>query len=123
MKNKEVRELIGNISKAYDYAKKSIRLKTTPKYVKKQLREFIKIYEGKSKKYTISLKKLHQIEGVLKLLKMPKGLKAGQSLYECTTGYQWVVYTAVLCTVYRDNPKKRRYETCRYAERTLKPLQ
>ena len=112
MKNKEVRELIGNISKAYDYAKKSIRLKTTPKYVKKQLREFIKIYEGKSKKYTISLKKLHQIEGVLKLLKMPKGLKAGQSLYECTTGYQWVVYTAVLCTVYRDNPKKRRYETC-----------
>ena len=112
MKNKEVRELIGNISKAYDYAKKSIRIKTTPKYVKKQLREFIKIYEGKSKKYTISLKKLHQIEGVLKLLKMPKGLKAGQSLYECTTGYQWVVYTAVLCTVYRDNPKKRRYETC-----------
>lgn len=109
MKNKEVRPLI---SKAYDYAKKAVRLKTTPKYVKKQLREFIKIFEGKSKKYIISEKKLRQIEGVLKLLIMPKGLKAGQTLYECTTGYQWVVYTATLCTVYRDNPKKRRYETC-----------
>ena len=109
MKNKEVRPII---SKAYDYAKSAVRKKTTPKYVKKQLRDFIKIFEGKSKKYIISEKKLRQIEGVLKLLKMPKGLKAGQSLYECTTGYQWVVYTATLCTVYRDNPKKRRYETC-----------
>lgn len=109
MKNKEVRQII---SKAYDYAKSSVRKKTTPKYVKKQLRDFIKIFEGKSKKYIISEKKLRQIEGVLKLLKMPKGLKAGQSLYDCTTGYQWVVYTATLCTVFRKNPKKRRYETC-----------
>lgn len=99
------------MSKALEYAKKSVRLKTTPKYVKKQFREFIKIAEGKSKKYIISEKKLKQIEGVLKLLKMPKGLKAGSSLYECSTGYQWVFYTAILCTVYRDNPKKRRYET------------
>ncbi len=76
------------------------------------MKDFIKIYEGKDKKYIINEKKLKQIEGVLKLLKMPKGLKAGQSLYECTTGYQWLVYTATLCTVYRDNPKKRRYETC-----------
>lgn len=99
------------MSKALEYAKKSVKLKTTPKYVKKQFREFIKIAEGKSKKYIISEKKLKQIEGVLKLLKMPKGLKAGSSLYDCSTGYQWVFYTAILCTVYRDNPKKRRYET------------
>lgn len=76
------------------------------------MKKFIKIYNGKDKKYIINEKKLKQIEGVLKLLKMPKGLKAGTSLYECTTGYQWLVYTATLCTVYRDNPKKRRYETC-----------
>ena len=99
-------------SKAYEYAKKCIRQKTTPKYVKKQAKIFIKTFEGKDKKYIISENKLKQIEGVLKLLKMPKGLKAGQSLYECTTGYQWLVYTATLCTVYRNNPKKRRYETC-----------
>lgn len=99
------------MSKALEYAKKSVRLKTTPKYVKKQFKEFIKIAKGKDKKYIISEKKLKQIEGVLKLLIMPKGLKAGYSLYECSTGYQWVFYTAILCTVYRDNPKKRRYET------------
>lgn len=100
------------LSKAYDYCKKAVKEKTTPKYVKKQAKEFIKIFDGKDKKYIISERKLKQIEGVLKILKMPKGLKAGQSLYDCTTGYQWLVYTATLCTVYRDNPKKRRYETC-----------
>ena len=99
-------------SQAYEYCRKSIKDKRTPKYVKKQMKDFIKTYEGKSKKYIISEKKLKQIEGVLKLLKMPKGLKAGKTIYECTTGYQWLTYTATLCTVYRDNPKKRRYELC-----------
>lgn len=42
---------------------------------------------------------------------MPKGLKAGQTLYECTTNYQWLFYIGVLAIVYRDNPEKRRYET------------
>lgn len=100
------------ISQAYEYCKKSVKDKRTPKYVKKQMKDFIRTYEGKSKKYIISEKKLKQIEGVLKLLKMPKGLKAGKTIYECTTGYQWLTYTATLCTVYRDNPKKRRYELC-----------
>ena len=96
--------------KAYDYCKKAIKLKTTPKYVKLQMKQFIKIADGKDPKYIINLNKLKQVEGVLKLLIMPKGLKAGQTLYDCSTGYQWLIYTAVLCTVYRDNPKKRRYE-------------
>lgn len=98
-------------SKAYDFCKKSVRLKTTPKYVKKQMREFIRIFDGKDKKYKVSEKKLHQLESILKLLVMPKGLKAGQSLYESTSGYQWLFYTAILCTVFRDNEDKRRYET------------
>lgn len=97
--------------KAYDYAKKCLRLKTTPKYVKIQFKEFLKVWEGKDKKYKISEKKLAQMESILKILNMPRGLKAGQPLSECTTGYQWVFYTAILCTVYRDNEKKRRYET------------
>lgn len=67
--------------------------------------------ESKNKKYEINKKKLKQLENILKLLVMPKGLKAGQTLYECTTGYQWLFYTAIFCTVFRDNPKKRRYET------------
>ena len=97
-------------NKAYEYCKKSIRKKTTPKYVKKQMKEFIKIYDGKDKKYIVSRKKIKQLENILKILIMPKGLKAGKSLYETTCGYQWLFYTAILCTVYRDNPNKRRYE-------------
>ena len=100
-----------NNNKAYDYCKKSIKLKTTPKYVKLQMKEFINICDGKDKKYVISEKKLDQLNKILKILIMPKGLKAGQSLYECTTGYQYLFYTAILCVVYRDNPNKRRYET------------
>ena len=99
-------------TRAYEYCKQNINAKTTPKYVKKQMREFMKISEGKDKRYIISEVKYKQIVGVLKLLIMPKGLKAGQTLYECTTGYQWLIYTAVLCTVYRDNMERRRYETC-----------
>ena len=72
----------------------------------------MRISEDKDKRYMINEAKYKQIEAVLKLLIMPKGLKAGQTLYECTTGYQWLIYTAVLCTVYRSNTERRRYETC-----------
>lgn len=97
--------------KVYDIAKKAIKAKTTPKYVKLQLKEFIRVWDGKDKKYMISEKKLAQIEKILAILHMPRGLKAGQPLSECTTDYQWVFYVAILCTVYRDNEAKRRYET------------
>ena len=99
------------MNKAYDFCKENYRKKTTPKYVKIQMREFMRICDGKDSKYTISVKKIKQVENILKLLIMPKGLKAGKTLYECTCGYQWFFYIAILCTVYRDNPKKRRYET------------
>ena len=98
-------------SKAYQYCKASIRKKTTPKYVKKQMREWMKICEGKDLTFMVSKRKITQIEMILKILIMPKGLKAGQTLYNCTTGYQWLFYTAILCTVYRSNPQKRKYET------------
>jgi phage terminase large subunit-like protein len=97
-------------NKAYNYCKSSVRKKTTPKYVKIQMKDFMRICEGKDKKYKVSDKKVAQVENILKLLRMPKGLKAGQSLYDCTTGYQWLFYIAILCVVYRDNENKRRYE-------------
>lgn len=99
------------MNEAYDYCKKSVRQKTTPKYVKLQMRDFMKVCEGKNKTYCVSESKLRQVENILKILVMPKGLKAGQTLYQCTTGYQWLMYTAMLCVVRRDNEKKRRYET------------
>lgn len=97
-------------NKAYDFCKISVNQETTPKYVKLQMQEFIDIVEDKDEKYTINETKLKQVNNILKLLVMPKGLKAGQTLYESTTGYQWLFYIAILCTVYRSNPKKRRYE-------------
>lgn len=98
-------------NKAYEFCIKSVALKTTPKYVKLQMEDFISICEGKNDKYIVSEQKVKQVENVLKLLIMPKGLKAGKTLYECTVGYQWLFYIAILCVVYRDNPNKRRYET------------
>lgn len=96
---------------AYKFCKKNISLSTTPKYVKLQMQDFINICEGKNNKYIINNKKVMQLNNILKLLVMPKGLKAGQSLYDCTVGYQWLFYTAILCVVYRNDVNKRRYET------------
>lgn len=98
-------------NKAYEYCKEKIDEDTTPKYVKLQMKDFMEVCDGNNPKYEISEKKLKQIYAILKILRMPKGAKAGQTLYECTTGYQWLFYISILCTVYRDNPNKRRYET------------
>ena len=99
------------MNKAYEYAKWAVKAKEVPKYVKKQCRIFIKIADGKDKKYFLDTNKVKQIENILKMLIMPKGLKAGKTLYECSCGYQWLFYTAVLAIVHRDNPQKRKIET------------
>ena len=98
-------------TKAYKYCQEAIKSKTAPVYVKKQMKAWMRIAEGKDEKYKISKKKLEQVIALLKILKMPKGLKADQSLFECSTKYQWLIYVAVICTVHRDNPNKRKYET------------
>ena len=98
-------------NKAYEFCRNSVKKKTTPHYVKLQMKAWMRICEGKDKKYIVSKKKVRQIENILKLLVMPKGLKAGKSLFECTVGYQWLFYIAILATVYRDDENKRRYET------------
>ena len=82
-----------------------------PKYVIKQCEKFLEICDGKSEKYFLDEQKLNQIYDVLKLLVMPRGLKAGSSIYTCSCGYQWLLYAAALCVVYRENPDRRRYET------------
>ena len=75
-------------TKADKYCKENVNKKTTPRYVSKQMREFMRVSEGKDKRYIISEARYRQIEQILKLLIMPKGLKAGSTLYDCTTGYQ-----------------------------------
>lgn len=82
-----------------------------PKYVKLQCKIFLDICEDKSEKYKINLKKLKKIDIVTKNLKMAKGLKAGESIYNSLAGYQWLILVASLCVVYRNNSKRRRYTT------------
>lgn len=99
------------MNKGYLYCKENINKETTPKYVKLQMADFMAICEGKNEKYIFSESKYKQLETILKLLIMPKGLKAGETLYQCTVGYQWLFYSATLCVVYRNNSNRRRYET------------
>ena len=82
-----------------------------PRYVIKQCEKFIEICDGKSDKYSVDEEKLSKIDRILKLLIMPRGLKSGQSIYDCSCGYQWLLYASTLCIVYKNNPSKRRYET------------
>ena len=98
-------------SKAYQYCTEHIKKKSTPKYVKKQMREFMRVLEDKDTEFFYDASQAGRIYEVLKLLKMPRGLKTGQSIFECSEGYQWIVYEAALCIKYRSDRDKRRYET------------
>ena len=99
-------------NKAVSYAERVVQGRVNaPKYVKKQAEKFLDIWNDKHEKYCINKKTAKLISKLLKMLIMPKGLKAGQTLYECSTGYQWLFYTSILCVVHRDNPNRRRYET------------
>lgn len=82
-----------------------------PKYVIKQCRAFLKISNGRDRKYQVDQKRVELIGGLLELMVMPKGLKRGRPISECLGGFQWLFIIAVLCVVYRDNPERRRYET------------
>lgn len=99
-------------NKAYEFCKANIDRPETPAYVRKQMEQWMDIYDGNDPDYMVSMRKVKQLYTVLKFLNMPKGLRAGESLYSCTTGYQWFFYIATLCTVRRDDPRKRKYETC-----------
>lgn len=101
-----------NDHKSVEYAKQvCAKGSHAPKYVKRQCREFLRIAQGKDKKYVVNWELVRKIDAILKLAIMPKGLKAGKTLYECSEGYQWLLYVASLAVVYRDRPKKRRFET------------
>ena len=98
--------------KSYEYAKGvTNREIPAPKYVIKQCEKFIEICEDKNENYFIDNDKLQKIDSILKFLIMPRGLKSGQNIYDCSCEYWWLLYASILCVVYRENPNKRRYET------------
>ena len=81
-----------------------------PKFVKLQIKEFLSIANNKDIRYKIDENKVRTIGELLKLLIMPKGLKANATVYDAMAGFQWLFIIAIMCTVERDNPDKRRYE-------------
>lgn len=83
----------------------------SPKYVKKQCKIFLDIADDKSSKYVININRIKKIDMILKILVMAKGIKVGKKIYDALAGYQWLIIVASLCTVYRDDKNKRRYET------------
>lgn len=94
------------------YAEAVVKKKVSaPKYVVKQCRKFLKIANNREKGYRINEERVELIGGMLDLMIMPKGLKRGCKLSECLAGFQWLFIIAVLCTVYKENPERRRYET------------
>jgi phage terminase large subunit-like protein len=98
--------------KSYQYALSIVNGEiNAPKFVIMQCQQFIYISDGKDDKYMIDEDKVDMIDNLLKLMKMAKGLDAGSSVYDVIAGFQSFFIIAVLCTIYRDNPKKRRYET------------
>lgn len=83
---------------------------SAPKYVKAQAKRFIALADNRSPKYFVDESKVKMIDQLLGLLIMPTGLKAGKTIKECSAGFQWLLYIASLCVVWRENPNKRRYE-------------
>ena len=96
-------------NKGYRYAVEVLEGKIpAPMYVKKQLKEFVEIADGKNEKYIINEKKYTLLLKLLRLIIMPKGAHKGKTVEKSLAGFQWVLIIAALCTVYRENTQKRR---------------
>ena len=68
------------------------------------------ICDDKSSKYCVNIKLIQKIDKIAKTLKMAKGIKAGEPIYDSLAGWQWLLVIASLTVVHRNSPKKRRYE-------------
>lgn len=102
--------MISSFERAVDYARSAVNGDVpAPKYVKKQCAEFLRIVNDETK-HTIDLKRAKLIDKLTSLMIMPKGLAAGKTVNEASTGFQWLFYLVPLCVVYKDEPKRRRYE-------------
>ena len=98
-------------NKAYKYCIDVISCSiVAPRYVVKQCVDFANICENKDSEFVLNVNKVKFIEKVLKMIKMPKGLLVNKRIYDCLSGYQWLLIIATLCVVRKDNPKERRYE-------------
>lgn len=96
---------------SYSYAAAVVSGKiNAPKYVKLQCKEFLRIADDKDPNYFINDELVCLIDSLLKIFVMPSGLSKGKSIYEALAGFQALFIIAILCTVERLNPQKRKYE-------------
>ena len=100
------------MEKDIEYARAVINKEiNAPKYVKKQCRLYLKVADGKDKKYCTDKTKRSKIIEMTKLLIVPRGLSAGKTVFETLSGFQWLFLLAVLTVVFRKDKSRRRYET------------
>ena len=100
------------MEKDIEYARAVINKEiNAPKYVKKQCRLYLKIADGKDKKYCIDKTKRSKIIEMTKLLIVPRGLSAGKTVFDTLSGFQWLFLLAVLTVAFRKDKSRRRYET------------
>lgn len=100
------------MTKDIDYARAVINKEiNAPKYVRKQCRLYLKIVDGRDKKYCIDKTKRNRIIEMTRLLIVPRGLSAGKTVFETLSGFQWLFLLAVLTAVFRKDKSRRRYET------------
>ena len=93
----------------YDYCVRVVESQNTPRYVRLQMREFIRIVENDHPDFVFDFRLFEKISAILKLMIMPKGVSAGKSMFDSFTGYQWLFVCALLCVKERDNLANRRY--------------
>lgn len=100
------------MQKDIEYARAVVNKEVNaPKYVRKQCRLYLKIANGRDKKYCTDQKKRAQIVSMTQLLIVPRGVSAGKTVFETLSGFQWLFLLAVLTVVFRDDTTRRRYET------------
>ena len=100
------------MEKDIEYARAVINKEiNAPKYVKKQCRLYLKIVDGKDKKYCIDKTKRSRIIEMTRLLIVPRGLSAGKTVFDTLSGFQWLFLLAVLTVVFKKDKSRRRYET------------
>lgn len=101
------------VNKAYDYCKRRIDDERTGIYVRKQMKEFMDMCEGKHPKYTLNEDILFTINEIYKKTYLPNysAAQGGRrpSFYEGLNGFQWLAIIPLFCIVHRDNPLLRRY--------------
>lgn len=101
-----------NYTKAKDYCVWAIdeQNNKVPKYVKRQCKLFLNIWDDNDELSFFDHNKAVKIEKMLTLVNVPKGEGVGKPVVNTLTGFQWLLLVAPFCVMMRDDPEKRRYE-------------